>query len=156
MFRKIFIILSVLICVSNNGFSEQWPIYPFNQQHKINGTFGECRSKTVNDTLFQRHYMHDGLDIDAPEGNLVYATIRGWVDEVGDNYVRTRHINIDWETFYTEYWHLKDIEVEVGDAITAGTTLLGKTDSLRHVHYICGKSGGTVENPLLLYESNHF
>lgn len=163
MFDKISLILLFLICVSNNVFCEPWPIYPFDKQHKINGTFGECRSKKVDGVLIQRHHMHEGLDIHASEGTEVKPTLGGYVDKVDEtkHYVRTiwsGYVDGIWKTFYTEYYHLKDIPNDIvkGTAITESKTLLGKTDSYNHLHLVFGKSideVGEVLNPLLYLDN---
>lgn len=128
-------------------FSEPWPISPFYSQHQINGTFGECRSKTVDDTLRERHHLHDGVDIQASNNTSVYPTLSGIVDYCGSNWVRTKFTEGE-DIYYTEYWHLKDIEVSNDDNVVASTTLLGKTDTLNHVHFISGKRDVSVWNPL--------
>ncbi|MCK9484768.1 MAG: M23 family metallopeptidase [Candidatus Marinimicrobia bacterium] len=129
-----------------------WPIYPFTSQHQINGTFGECRSKTVNGVLIQRHHFHTGIDIAGSEGTEVKPTLSGKVSFIPDarDYIQTKTIVGDL-TYYFEYHHLKNIPstLVAGSSITERVTTLGYINDQKHLHYVHGGSGVTVRNPLI-------
>jgi len=147
----------LIIFIASNQFSANsiyyytWPISPFNSQHQINATFGECRSKTVDGILISRHHIHTGIDIAGPEGTEVRPTITGKVSikNATVGYVQVKK-TIDNITYYFEYHHLKNIPSSVveGSTVYEGVTPLGYINSLRHLHYVDGGSGFTVRNPL--------
>ncbi len=119
-----------------------WPCEPFDQQHWINGTFGECRSGSSGDI----DHFHDGVDIHLPQGGAAYAPINGTVTSIGtpgqygiNSWVRVGryaavHIN-------------PNPALHVGSQVTAYQTVLGWTNSWNHLHFKDGYPGSEI-NPI--------
>lgn len=112
-----------------------WPVRPFDRQHPVRSTFGDPRGGT----------LHFGIDVVAPDGAAVYATVDGTVvpslhpDEVV--HVRAR----DGSVFC--YWHLVPV-VRPGVAARAYVTVLGHVRrGYEHVHF-SEYRGGRYLNPL--------
>lgn len=84
----------------------QWPIADVDSQHTIWGTYGEVRSKWVDDGWLgywiYRDHVHDGIDIDK-EGNsiaAVYPVESGTI--VGEQTSDEKVTVIDsWGYYYT-------------------------------------------------------
>jgi murein DD-endopeptidase MepM/ murein hydrolase activator NlpD len=57
-----------------------WPVKPFRTQHPVRGFFGDPRIGGHNGAERQFHF---GVDISAPNGTPVYATITGTVSRIG-------------------------------------------------------------------------
>src|SRR5437016_1840459 len=54
-----------------------WPVKPFHQQHPVRGFFGDPRIGVDGGVV--RRTLHFGIDVAAPNGTPVYATISGRV-----------------------------------------------------------------------------
>ena len=54
-------------------YSYRWPVKPFSQQHPVRGFFGDPRISNHGES----HQFHFGVDISAPNGTRVYATLSG-------------------------------------------------------------------------------
>ena len=103
---------------------------------RITSAFGERRSYNggpVSST-------HAGLDYGAPEGTPVYAPARGEVMVARTLSVRGNAIIISHGCgVYSGYWHLSELNVEVGDEVQAGD-LIGKVGTTglstgAHLHW---------------------
>src|SRR5918999_1491483 len=74
-----------------------WPVRPFDRQHPVRGYFGDPRIHEGQRSL------HFGVDVSAPDGTAVYATVTGRV------YVDGETVGIlpgrDRQTAH-EYWHV--------------------------------------------------
>src|SRR5262245_16400694 len=56
-------------------YTYRWPVKPFSRQHPVRGFFGDPRISNHH----RSHQFHFGIDISAPNGTPVYATISGRV-----------------------------------------------------------------------------
>src|SRR5687768_15684489 len=54
-----------------------WPVRPFDVQHPIRGQFGDPRIGMTPNGV--HHSFHFGVDVSAPNGTAVYATMDGVV-----------------------------------------------------------------------------
>ena len=101
--------------------------------------------------------FHQGIDLAACQGQRVYATARGVVQQTGFDqqlgyYVRINHAGV----FETLYGHLCWVAVQKGEWIEPGACigLVGRTGEAtgNHLHYAIKRLGGWVdpENYLFL------
>ena len=67
---------SAIVPVAASAYG--WPVKPFDRQHAVRGFFGDPRIDDANHS----GSLHPGVDIVAPNGTPVYATIDGtaWID----------------------------------------------------------------------------
>lgn len=72
-------LLSLFLGMTTEFLLGQYPLYPQDGQHYINGTVGEERA-------VRRRY-HYGVDMAAPNGMEVYAIEAGIFNQVGSNAV---------------------------------------------------------------------
>ena len=120
-----------------------WPVEPFDRQHPIRGFFGDPR---IGETAHgESKSFHFGVDVSAPDGTPVYATITGtvvWEPE------RPETISIraaDGTVF--AYWHIVPA-IRDGSSATAYRTLLGHiAKGWEHVHFAEFRDGRYL-NPL--------
>ncbi|MFQ6618883.1 MAG: M23 family metallopeptidase, partial [Fidelibacterota bacterium] len=115
----------------------QWPAYPFNQQHRISGTFCENRA--------DRDHFHSAVDIPLAYGGTVYSVSDGRVLDIdpsgGNSYIRVERY---------AYVHVTpNPALEVGDYVGKGDPI-GSTNTQNHIHFKDGGglSGTKVINPL--------
>ena len=120
------------------GVCYPWPVNPFNEQHGINGTLGECRDN--------RDHFHKGVDVEGSSGTNVYPVVDGIV-----TYVSTTGINAyvevtDNANNVFKYQHIDPI-VKKNDAVTASVTILGTIKNIAnpHLHF---EDGLGSRNPL--------
>jgi hypothetical protein len=116
-----------------------WPVKPFDRQHPVRGFFGDPR--------IHRHdrALHFGVDISAPDGTPVYATVSGPVavhtpqhDVVS---IRLR------DGSAVEYWHVVPT-IAPGARAVAYRTVIGRVGrGWGHVH-LAEIRGGRYVNPL--------
>ena len=112
-----------------------WPDPAFTSSKPINGTFSEYRN-----TLSANHF-HSGVDIGEGDGNPVYPSLSGVVHSLSssdgnNNFVRVKtQIGSQWK--HISYVHINPVvDLSVGDAVTAGSTVLGHIISGQgHVHF---------------------
>lgn len=126
------ITLFALMGFSVSLLSYPWPLSSQNEQHKVSGTFCECRG--------DRDHFHDGIDISLFQGGYVLSVADGtvlWLQRLGDNsgirvgrycYV---HVNPNLN-LHEDDW------VEIGDTI-------GTTNHLNHIHF---KDGGGASHTI--------
>jgi murein DD-endopeptidase MepM/ murein hydrolase activator NlpD len=121
-----------------------WPLKPFHRQHPVRGYFGDPRiGKGPNDTISRS--FHFGVDISAPDGTAVYATVTG-IARVNQRYKNTVSIRPgDGSAF--AYWHIVPA-VEHGQHVVAYRTVIGHiANRWGHVHFAEWRGRGYV-NPL--------
>ena len=118
-----------------------WPVKPFRTQHPVRGFFGDPRISNHG----QSRQFHFGIDISAPNGTPVYATMSG-----------TAHIHALHSTTIAivgrndlefSYWHVVPV-VRSGQYVTAYKTVIGHIEEpYGHVHF-SEKRGDRYLNPL--------
>ena len=92
------------------------------------------------DPISGKKAFHDGIDIGASCGTLVYAYASGTVTEAGWNNTRGNYIVISHGSgLTTRYLHLSKIYVSVGDSVSVGEKIgaVGKTGYATgcHLHF---------------------
>jgi len=60
---------------SSESYAYRWPVKPFDRQHPVRGFFGDPRIANHGES----RQFHFGIDISAPNGTAVYATLSGRV-----------------------------------------------------------------------------
>jgi hypothetical protein len=120
-----------------------WPLKPFHQQHPVRGFFGDPRFED-NGT---RGTFHFGIDISAPNGTPVYATLNGIADR-NDLHPDVVEVSDGRATIF-EYWHIIPT-VRFGTTVYANRTVLGYIEKpWAHVHF-AERVNGVYVNPLRL------
>lgn len=118
---------------------------------ELPGTFGE---KIIN-PVTKDQVVHYGVDIKANMGTDVLATAggkvikAGWEDKGYGNMIVIDH----GEDYQSLYAHLKDVNVKIGDSVTAGQVIghIGTTGMSTgpHLHFAISLKGDRV-NPLTI------
>ena len=117
------------------SFVNSMPLTNPMNTYRITSNFGDRPDPFERNTRF-----HRGLDLAAPLNSKVVATANGTVIHAGNrggygNYVKIKHDN----SITTEYAHLKNIAVKVGDSIKRGDVLGLQGNTGRstgtHLHY---------------------
>jgi hypothetical protein len=121
-----------------------WPVRPFDRQHPVRGFFGDPRIGLNADGTTSRQF-HFGVDVSAPNGTLVYATLTGRVS------IHPEHddvVFIDGSSGVEfSYWHIVPT-VRSGDSAVAYKTVVGRVESpWAHVHFSEMRDGRYL-NPL--------
>jgi hypothetical protein len=121
-----------------------WPVKPFDRQHPVRGFFGDPRIGLGSDGTAVRQF-HFGVDVSAPNGTPVYATLSGRVS------IHPEHDDVvfidgpDGAEF--SYWHIVP-SVRSGDAAVAYKTMIGHVEiPWAHVHF-SEMRNGVYLNPL--------
>jgi Peptidase family M23 len=130
--------------VGNAPAGYAWPVRPFDRQHPVRGYFGDPRIGMTPHGM--RSSFHFGIDISAPDGTAVYATLTGTV--VLESF-RPEVVAIaapDGRTEF-EYWHIVPA-ISDGAHAVAGKTVLGHIGKgWGHVHF-SDRRNGVYVNPL--------
>lgn len=118
-----------------------WPVKPFREQHPVRGFFGDPRISNHQQT----RQFHFGVDVSAPNGTPVYATLTGRI------WISARHphtVEILGPGGYEfSYWHVIP-SVRSGDRAVAYRTLIGRVEEpYGHVHFSEARKGRYL-NPL--------
>ena len=137
--------LAALIAVAAVGLASPtaafasygWPVKPFQQQHAIRSYFGDPR-------IGVNKCVHFGIDISAPDGTPVYATISG-VIRMHPLHPTEAVMVTNGSTTY-EYWHLRPAFTS-GHAVAYRTVLGWIMSGYQHVHF-SERHGSTYVNPL--------
>jgi hypothetical protein len=118
-----------------------WPVKPFDRQHPVRGSFGDPR---IAGRDYATASIHFGIDIPAPDGSPVYATIDG---------VAARHslhadvVRVLAGAVVHEYWHVIPA-VAPGSRVFARRTIVGHVEApWKHVHF-SEMLSGLYMNPL--------
>lgn len=113
-----------------------WPVRPFHRQHPVRGFFGDPR------IAGKVHAFHFGVDVSAPDGTAVYATMTGRA------YVRASTVTIrNGGPTAFHYWHVVPT-VRTGQRVCAYRTVIGHIEKTWiHVHFAESYRGRYV-NPL--------
>jgi hypothetical protein len=129
---------------ASTGWSYGWPVKPFDRQHPVRGYFGDPRIEPKPDgsRLYQFHF---GVDVAAPNGTPVYATLTGRAS------IHPNHhdvVLIDGASGVEfQYWHIVP-SIGSGEEVTAYRTVIGHVESpWLHVHF-SELRDGVFLNPL--------
>jgi hypothetical protein len=109
--------------------SYPWPVAPFHRQHPVRGNFGDPRTVFTGpgEGAFS---FHNGVDVSAPAGALVYPVVSGAVARVTADLVVVR--TVDARRF--QFVHLAPL-VHPGEQAIASKTVLGTVrPRWNHVH----------------------
>jgi hypothetical protein len=122
-------------------FTYRWPVKPFNRQHPVRGFFGDPRISNHGES----RQFHFGVDISAPNGTAVYATI------TGSAYIHPLHsttvVIVGPRGVEFSYWHVVPT-VRNGQQAIAYETVIGRIEApYGHVHFSEAKVGRYL-NPL--------
>lgn len=129
-------LLALAVAAPSQAFAYGWPVKPFDQQQPVRGFFGDPR---IEGPVQQFHF---GVDVSAPNGTRVYATISGRISFIHPDALRVSGSG----GVAFEYWHIVPI-VRPGQQATAYRTLLGFIEKpWAHVHFSESHNGRYV-NP---------
>jgi hypothetical protein len=122
-------------------YSYRWPVKPFGKQHPVRGFFGDPRIANHGES----RQFHFGIDISAPDGTPVYATLTGRL------YIHPLHpttiMVVDGSGLEFSYWHVVPA-VRDGTRAVAYKTVIGHIEApYAHVHF-SERRGGRYLNPL--------
>jgi hypothetical protein len=119
-----------------------WPLKPFHQQHPVRGFFGDPRIAGNDEGHGTFHF---GIDISAPNGTAVYATLDGYTSPNALHRDVVEISNGAGTTF--SYWHVIPA-VRSGARVYAYRTVIGHIEKpWLHVHF-SETEGGVYVNPL--------
>jgi murein DD-endopeptidase MepM/ murein hydrolase activator NlpD len=119
-----------------------WPVKPFNRQHPVRGLFGDPRIGLDASGRTARQF-HFGVDVSAPNGTPVYATISGTIVFIHPDAIAVRAAGgVEFS-----YWHIVP-RVRAGAYVTAYRTVIGRVEKpWAHVHFSEARYGRYL-NPL--------
>ena len=118
-----------------------WPVKPFRRQHPVRGFFGDPRISNHERT----RQFHFGVDVSAPNGTPVYATLTGraWISARHPHTVEV----VGGGGYEFSYWHVIPV-VRSGERVVAYRTLIGHIEApYAHVHFSEARNGRYL-NPL--------
>jgi hypothetical protein len=128
--------------LSHAGYG--WPVKPFHVQHPVRGFFGDPRIGADDGGHVTRQF-HFGVDVSAPNGTAVYATLTGSIS-IDVRHSDVVHVN-DASGVDFSYWHIVPT-VRTGQRAIAYETLIGHIERpWAHVHFSEAR-GGVYVNPL--------
>src|SRR5712691_4434527 len=117
---------------TSTGPSYGWPVQPFHQQHPVRAFFGDPR--IAGTPKPGRGSFHFGVDVSAPDGTAVYATISGQI-VVEPERPETVAIRADDRRTVFAYWHVVP-SVRNGQRAVAYETVVGHiARGWSHVHF---------------------
>ena len=126
---------------STESYAYRWPVKPFDRQHPVRGFFGDPRIANHGES----RQFHFGIDIAAPNGTAVYATLSGrvYIHPLHDTTIAV--VAPDGTEF--SYWHVVPV-VRTGERVVAYETVIGHIEApYGHVHF-SERVGGRYLNPL--------
>jgi hypothetical protein len=136
-FSTLAAIFALALFLPSQAHAYGWPVKPFDRQHPVRGFFGDPR---VQGSTEQFHF---GVDVSAPNGTPVYATISG---RIGFIHADAVEVSAGGGVAF-EYWHIVPM-IRPGQHATAYRTLLGFVEKpWAHVHFSESR-GGRYVNPL--------
>ena len=118
-----------------------WPVKPFRAQHPVRGFFGDPRIGNHG----RSRQFHFGVDISAPNGTAVYATLTGriWIHPLHPTTVAV----VGRDGVELSYWHVVPT-VRTGQRAVAYRTVIGHIEApYGHVHFSEARNGRYL-NPL--------
>ena len=117
-----------------------WPVKPFGRQHPVRGFFGDPRIGGAHGDSKQFHF---GVDVSAPNGTPVYATVSGTV-----SFIHPDALSVSaGGGLAFEYWHIVPT-VRAGQRVAAYETVIGYVEKpWAHVHF-SERRNGVYVNPL--------
>lgn len=126
------------------GYAYGWPVKPFDRQHPVRGFFGDPRVGANADGSISRQF-HFGVDISAPDGTPVYATMNGRLSIHPDH---NDVVLIDGPgRVEFSYWHVIP-SIRSGETAVAYQTVIGHVEHpWEHVHF-SEMVNGVYLNPL--------
>jgi Peptidase family M23 len=118
-----------------------WPVKPFREQHPVRGFFGDPRIANLG----RSRQFHFGVDVSAPDGTPVYATLTGLI-RIHPLHATTVLIDGAGGLEF-EYWHIVPT-VRTGQRAVAYRTVIGRIEApYAHVHFSEARNGRYL-NPL--------
>jgi hypothetical protein len=106
-----------------------WPVKPFDRQHPVRGFFGDPRIASHRHT----RQFHFGIDISAPNGTPVYATLSGTISIHALHSTTVLIAGPNGVEF--SYWHVIPT-VRSGQRAVAYRTVIGHIEApYGHVHF---------------------
>ncbi|WP_298031497.1 M23 family metallopeptidase [uncultured Dysosmobacter sp.] len=102
--------------------------------------------------------FHSGIDIPAPEGEVILAAADGTVTETGFDASHGNYLVIDHgDGLQTLYAHCRNVDVQEGDPVKAGEMLgaVGKTGMATgpHLHFEV-RQDGEIQNPVAYFDKD--
>jgi hypothetical protein len=137
-------VLALLFASSTpaHAASYGWPLKPFHRQHAVRGFFGDPRILGNDEADGTFHF---GIDISAPNGTAVYATLDG-VASIHPLHRDTVIVSGAGGVSH-EYWHVVPA-ITPGEHVTAYRTIVGRVEApWGHVHF-SERLGSVYVNPL--------
>jgi hypothetical protein len=126
--------------VDTTHYTYGWPVEPFHVQHPIRGFFGDPRISNEGRT----RQFHFGVDVSAPDGTPVYATLTGTAT-IHPRHATTVLVSAGGIEF--GYWHVVPT-IRSGQRVVAYRTVIGHIlEGQDHVHFSEAR-GGWYLNPL--------
>jgi hypothetical protein len=138
--RALVVLLAALAALAFSGTARSygWPVKPFHVQHPVRGLFGDPRVGEGG-----RRQFHFGVDVSAPNGTPVYATLSGTVSLLHSDVVEISGAN----GVQFSYWHIVPT-VRPGSYAVAYRTMIGRVEKpWAHVHFSEARDGRYL-NPL--------
>lgn len=127
--------------MERESYAYGWPVKPFHEQHPVRGFFGDPRISDHGQT----RQFHFGVDVSAPNGIPVYATVTGTVS------IHPLHRDTvlvsDARGLEFGYWHVVPT-IRTGQRAVAYETVIGRIEEpWAHVHFAEARNGVYL-NPL--------
>jgi len=136
-------IVLVQLAAPGRAAAYGWPVAPFHVQHPVRAAFGDPRIGPDGHGGTS-HSIHFGVDVSAPNGTPVYATISG---RIGRHPLHPKDVvTVTSGSVTFEYWHLVPT-VSSGQAVAYRTVLGRIAAPWLHVHF-AERHGSTYVNPL--------
>jgi hypothetical protein len=138
--RALVVLVAALAALASSAPARSygWPVKPFHVQHPVRGLFGDPRIGEGG-----RRQFHFGVDVSAPNGTPVYATLSGTVSLLHEDVVEIS--GADGVEF--SYWHIL-ATVRPGSYAVAYRTVIGHVERpWAHVHFSEARYGRYL-NPL--------
>jgi hypothetical protein len=127
-----------------HGYAYGWPVKPFDKQHPVRGFFGDPRVGVNADGSISRQF-HFGVDVSAPDGTAVYATMDGRLSihpDHPDVVLLDGPAGVEFS-----YWHVIP-SIHDGEQAVAYQTVVGHVERpWGHVHF-SEMVNGVYLNPL--------
>ena len=127
--------------MDSTQYTYGWPVKPFHAQHPVRGFFGDPRVSNQGRT----RQFHFGVDVSAPDGTPVYATLTG-IATIHPLHASTVIANGAGGVEFS-YWHVVPT-IRNGQRVVAYRTVIGHIlEGQDHVHFSEAR-GSWYLNPL--------